>query len=97
MAAPATSHVDPTFIESFGHSIKLLRQVWLAPKGQPFVVSGSGTLTWDMTAANLIEPGDSVLVVNTGPFGSFRYFWRLVCRMSWSLRSSSESSYRSIR
>ncbi|MFN2168630.1 MAG: hypothetical protein ACK2U9_20540, partial [Anaerolineae bacterium] len=46
-----------------------LRQVFLAPNGQPFVVAGSGTLAMDMAAANLIEPGDKALVVNTGYFG----------------------------
>ncbi|RKO86304.1 hypothetical protein BDK51DRAFT_31818, partial [Blyttiomyces helicus] len=39
--------------------------------GQPFIVAGSGTLTWDMTAANLVEPGEDVLVVNTGVFGDW--------------------------
>ena len=39
------------------------------PDGQPFVVAGSGTLAMDMAAANLIEPGDRALVVNTGFFG----------------------------
>ena len=38
------------------------------PTSQPFVVSGSGTLGWDMVAANLAEPGDDVLVLHTGYF-----------------------------
>ncbi|KAJ3065713.1 hypothetical protein HK102_007830, partial [Quaeritorhiza haematococci] len=71
MSTPATSHVSPVFIESFGKAIELLREVFLAPSGQPFVVAGSGTLTWDMTAANLVEPGEPVLVVNTGVFGDW--------------------------
>ena len=33
------------------------------------MVAGSGTLTWDMTAANLLEDGDRVLVLSTGVFG----------------------------
>lgn len=36
---------------------------------QPFIVGGSGTLGWDQVAANLIEPGDAVLVLYTGYFG----------------------------
>ncbi|KAJ3274362.1 hypothetical protein HDV01_002966 [Terramyces sp. JEL0728] len=71
MSTPATSHVDPSFINSFGNAIRLVKQVWLAPSGQPFILSGSGTLTWDMTAANLVEPGENVLVVNTGIFGDW--------------------------
>lgn len=35
---------------------------------QPFVISGSGTLGWDLVAANLAEPGDEVLVLHTGYF-----------------------------
>ena len=38
------------------------------PSSQPFVVSGSGTLGWDMVAANLAEPGDDALVLHTGYF-----------------------------
>src|SRR2546430_1379960 len=38
------------------------------PASQPFVVSGSGTLGWDMVASNLVEPGDEVLVLHAGYF-----------------------------
>jgi alanine-glyoxylate transaminase/serine-glyoxylate transaminase/serine-pyruvate transaminase len=46
-----------------------MRQVFLCPDGQPFVVAGSGTLAMDLAGANLVEPGDKALVVNTGYFG----------------------------
>lgn len=68
MGMATTSHVDPTFIEVFGQVLGRLRQVFLCPSGQPFVIAGSGTLAMDITAANLTEPGDKVLVVNTGYF-----------------------------
>ncbi|KAJ3049223.1 Talin-1 [Rhizophlyctis rosea] len=71
MATPATSHVSPDFIEKFGSALQLLRKVFHAPHAQPFVVAGSGTLTWDMTASNLLAPGDKVLVINTGVFGDW--------------------------
>jgi alanine-glyoxylate transaminase/serine-glyoxylate transaminase/serine-pyruvate transaminase len=71
MSTPATSHVAPNFIESFGKTIELLRKVFIAPTCQPFVLAGSGTLTWDMTASNLIEAGEEALVVNTGVFGDW--------------------------
>ncbi|KAJ3191022.1 hypothetical protein HK101_008163 [Irineochytrium annulatum] len=71
MSTDATSHVDPAFIDKFGSSIEMLRKVFFAPTGQPFVIAGSGTLTWDATAANLIEPGDKVLVIVTGIFGDW--------------------------
>jgi len=68
MGMPTTSHVAPNFINIFGEAIELLRQVFLSPTGQPFIMAGSGTLAMDMAAANLIEEGDGVLVVNTGYF-----------------------------
>ncbi len=69
MGMPTTSHVAANFIEAFGQALERLRQVFLCPDGQPFVVAGSGTLAMDMAAANLVEPGDKALVVNTGYFG----------------------------
>ncbi len=69
LAAPTDSHVAPDFIETFGQALERMRQVFLCPEGQPFVVAGSGTLAMDMAASNLIEPGDKALVVNTGYFG----------------------------
>ena len=38
------------------------------PASQPFVISGSGTLGWDIVASNLVEPGENVLVLNSGYF-----------------------------
>lgn len=48
----------------------MLRKIFQTtrPDTQPFVVSGSGTLGWDMVAANLAERGDEVLVLHTGYF-----------------------------
>jgi alanine-glyoxylate transaminase/serine-glyoxylate transaminase/serine-pyruvate transaminase len=68
MGMPTTSHVAPNFIEVFGQALDRLRQVFLCPGGQPFVIAGSGSLAMDIAAANLVEPGDKALVVNTGYF-----------------------------
>lgn len=69
MGMATTSHVAPNFIETFGNSLELMRTVWKSPKGQPFIVAGTGTLAMDMAAANLIETGDNVLVISSGYFG----------------------------
>jgi alanine-glyoxylate transaminase/serine-glyoxylate transaminase/serine-pyruvate transaminase len=69
MGMSTASHVAPNFIEAFGRALERMREVWLAPSGQPFVIAGSGTLAMDIAAANLVEPGDKALVVNTGYFG----------------------------
>lgn len=49
----------------------MLRKVFQTtdPASQPFVISGSGTLGWDLVAANLTEPEDEVLVLHSGYFG----------------------------
>lgn len=68
MAQPTTSHTAQDFVDCFGHALEMLRDVFLCPDGQPFVVAGSGTLAMDMAACNLVEEGDKALVVNTGYF-----------------------------
>lgn len=53
----------------------LLKLLYTSPEAgsQAFVISGSGTLGWDLVAANLIEPGERALVLSNGYFGdSFR-------------------------
>lgn len=69
MGAPTASHVAPNFIEAFGQALERMRQVFLCKEGQPFVIAGSGTLAMDTAGANLVEPGDRALVINTGFFG----------------------------
>jgi alanine-glyoxylate transaminase/serine-glyoxylate transaminase/serine-pyruvate transaminase len=68
-AAPPTSHLEPRFIEAFSRALVGLRGLFGAADGQPFVLAGTGTLAMDSAAANLVEPGDAVMVVNTGYFG----------------------------
>jgi alanine-glyoxylate transaminase / serine-glyoxylate transaminase / serine-pyruvate transaminase len=69
MGAPTTSHVAPNFIDAFGQALEQMRDVFLCKTGQPIVLAGSGTLAMDTAGANLVEPGDRALVVNTGFFG----------------------------
>jgi len=69
LGAPTTSHVAADFIEAFGQALERMREVFMCRDGQPFVLAGSGTLAMDSAGANLVEPGDNVLIVNTGYFG----------------------------
>ncbi|QSZ32985.1 hypothetical protein DSL72_002569 [Monilinia vaccinii-corymbosi] len=64
------SHVGAPFVAVFGETLSMLRQLFQSsdPTAQPLVISGSGTLGWDLVAANLAEPGDDVLVLHTGYF-----------------------------
>jgi len=68
MAEPTTSHLAPSFMEAFGEALQQLRAVFESPSGQPLVLAGSGTLAMDCAGANLVEPGEKALVVNTGYF-----------------------------
>ena len=68
LGAPTTSHLAPSFIEAFGQALARMREVFLCREGQPFVLAGTGTLAMDCAGANLVEPGDKALVVNTGYF-----------------------------
>ncbi|KAI1438659.1 alanine--glyoxylate aminotransferase [Xylaria sp. CBS 124048] len=70
MSHYSESHVGPAFVATFGETLSMLRKLFqtTSPSAQPFVISGSGTLGWDLVAANLAEPGDNVLVLSTGYF-----------------------------
>jgi len=68
LGEPTTSHLAPDFMEAFGCAMEQMRQVFASPSGQPLVLAGSGTLAMDCAGANLVEPGDHALVVNTGYF-----------------------------
>jgi alanine-glyoxylate transaminase / serine-glyoxylate transaminase / serine-pyruvate transaminase len=68
-AGPPASHLAPEILEDFGGSLERMRRVWLASKGsQPFVLPGSGTTAMEMAAQNLLDPGQSAVVVSTGYF-----------------------------
>ncbi|RGP59951.1 alanine-glyoxylate transaminase r-3-amino-2-methylpropionate-pyruvate transaminase [Fusarium longipes] len=65
------SHVGPGFVNTFGETLSLTRKLFQStdPSAQPYVISGSGTLGWDIVAANLVEAGEDALVLSTGYFG----------------------------
>jgi len=67
-AHPSMSHVSPAFAPVFGDCIRMLRTLVYTKEGQPFVIAGSGTLGWDLVAANLLEQGEKALVLNSGYF-----------------------------
>ena len=69
MSAPTAGHTSPEFIQLFGETLDMMKQVFVAPNGIPFVIAGSGTLAMDVAVSNLVEYGDSALVLSTGYFG----------------------------
>ncbi len=69
LAGPSPSHMDPEFARAFGRALGRMRDVFVAPAGQPFIVAGTGTLAMELAAANVVEAGDRVVIANTGFFG----------------------------
>ncbi|KAK4613700.1 hypothetical protein CLAFUW4_09152 [Fulvia fulva] len=70
MSSDAEFHLGTSFVNVFGEVLSMLRCLVQTtdPESQPFVISGSGTLGWDLVAANLVEAGEDVLVLQTGYF-----------------------------
>lgn len=70
MSHPAVPHTAPAFVKIFQEALQLLRVLFFStsPEAQPFILAGSGTIGWDVVGANLIEPKDNALVLNTGYF-----------------------------
>ncbi|WFC98216.1 hypothetical protein MYAM1_000941 [Malassezia yamatoensis] len=68
-ANPAIAPVSPEFVAAFNSVLKNLRSiVYASDSTQPIVVAGSGNMGWDMATLNVLEPGDKVLVLQTGHF-----------------------------
>ena len=69
LSRPTVSHVAPVFVESFRKALADFRGLCQSEAGQPFLVSGGGTLSMEIALVNLVAPGESVLVVSQGYFG----------------------------
>src|SRR5919198_821138 len=68
-ARPVLSHNDPLIRDFVAESLTHLRHLFDAPSAQPIICAGSGTLAMEIGLANLIEPGDRVLLLESGVFG----------------------------
>lgn len=68
-ARPVLSHSDPLMRSFVAESLGRLRDLFDAPASQPIITAGSGTLAMEIGLANLIEPGDRVLILASGVFG----------------------------
>lgn len=68
LSKPTLSHVSPAFVDIFDEAIGNLKKIFMT-KGDVLIICGSGTLAVEMAVANIVEPGDKVLVVINGLFG----------------------------
>ena len=69
LARPTVSHVGPEMVRELRESCENLKKIVFSEKGEPFIVSGAGTLAMEMALLNTVGPSDRVLVLSQGYFG----------------------------
>jgi alanine-glyoxylate transaminase/serine-glyoxylate transaminase/serine-pyruvate transaminase len=69
MSEPLIGHLDPAFVNLMDEIKDMLRKVFLTENEMTFPISGTGSAGMEFCLANLIEPGDEVLVGVNGVFG----------------------------
>lgn len=70
MATPPVGHLDPALLKIYAEEQELLRYVFNTENEWTFALSGTGTSAMEAAMANLVEPGDAVLVAVIGYFGT---------------------------
>lgn len=70
MAAPLVGHLDPAFLAIMNDVQELLRYTFRTRNRWTLPVSGTGSAAMEAAFANLVEPGDTVLVPSNGYFGA---------------------------
>ena len=69
MARPTIGHLDPRFIELMDDLKELLQAAFRTENPLTLPISGPGTAAMEAAVANLVEPGDKVIVGRNGVFG----------------------------
>jgi len=69
MAAQTVGHLDPYFLRIMDETQTMLRQVFCTQNKLTLAVSGTGSAGMEAVVANLIEPGDKMIVCVNGVFG----------------------------
>ena len=69
LIAPTVGHLDPTFIRVMDEVGELLRYAWQTDNAYTIAISGTGSAAMEAAFANVVEPGDRVLVAVNGYFG----------------------------
>jgi alanine-glyoxylate transaminase/serine-glyoxylate transaminase/serine-pyruvate transaminase len=69
MSTPLVGHLDPSFVEIMDEVQELLRYTFRTDNRWTIPVSGTGSASMEAAIANLVEPGDTMLVPTNGYFG----------------------------
>ncbi len=70
MATPLLGHLDPKFLEIMNEVQGALRAVFRTQNPFTIAVSGTGSAGMEAALVNLLEPGDTAVVVAAGVFGT---------------------------
>jgi len=70
LASPTLGHLDPQYLAILDETCEMLRQVFRTTNPLTFPLSSTGMAGMECLAANLIEPGDGVIVCVNGFFGA---------------------------
>ncbi len=70
LALQPVGHLDPYYIDLMAEVQDLLRYSWQTTNRLTLPMSGTGSAAMEATLANIVEPGDTVLVGIKGYFGN---------------------------
>ena len=69
LSLPVLGHLDPTFYQVMDDVCEMLRMAFHTTNFMTVPISSTGTGAMETACANIIEPGDSMLVCRNGYFG----------------------------
>lgn len=69
LGMPPIGHLDPKYLEIMEEVKDLLRYAWQTENPFTISVSGTGSAAMEASLANMVEPGDTVLIGINGYFG----------------------------
>ena len=69
MSQPLVGHLDPYFLQVMDQIQEMLRYVFQTKNSLTLAIPGTGTAAMEAAVANMVEPGDPVLVCANGYFG----------------------------
>jgi alanine-glyoxylate transaminase/serine-glyoxylate transaminase/serine-pyruvate transaminase len=69
LSLPVMGHLDPAFFQVMDDVCEMLRLVFHTKNSMTVPISSTGTGAMETACANIIEPGDEVLICRNGYFG----------------------------
>jgi alanine-glyoxylate transaminase / serine-glyoxylate transaminase / serine-pyruvate transaminase len=70
LSLPVIGHLDPVFLKIMDENMAMLRELYQTKNRLALPMSGTGSAGMETCFANLIEPGDPVLIGVNGVFGT---------------------------